>query len=315
MTPHMDPARIDEQELQSRRAFFEITGEDLQRLASLRSFADEVTDAIIEQLYELILGHPEAARMFKEHETVARVKKAQREYFVGLFAGRCDLAYVEDRLRIGIAHERVGIPPKWYLGAYAKYMRIISDFMFDKLPDAQTARLAYQSVSKLIAFDMALAMDAYIAAGHATIARQQAAVRELSTPVIRIHHRVLLLPLIGTIDTRRAEQLMESVLLKVAQEKAKVLIIDIAGVPIVDTEVAQHLLNTAHAVRLLGGNSILSGIAPTIAKTLVNLGVDISGLHTTHQLDEGLELALQLIGHEIRAQGDVRGDGRTRGRR
>ena len=105
------------------------------------------------------------------------------------------------RERIGVAHERVGIPPKWYLGAYAKYMRIISDFMFDKLPDAQAARLAYQSVSKLIAFDMALAMDAYIAAGHATIARQQAAVRELSTPVIRIHHRVLLLPLIGTIDT------------------------------------------------------------------------------------------------------------------
>src|SRR5690606_42002664 len=90
----------------------------------------------------------------------------------------------------------------------------------------------------------------------------QAAIRELSTPVIRLYPRVLLLPLIGTIDTHRADQLMETVLIKIVEEQAYVIIIDIAGVPVVDTSVADHLLKTTEAVRLLGAQTILSGISP-----------------------------------------------------
>lgn len=294
-----DKINFDEAELQSRRAFFEITDEDLRRLASLKSFAEENTHEVVEDLYVLVLGHPESKKLFIDHLVLERVKKAQHAYFLGLFSGKVDLDYVEDRLRIGIAHERAGVPPKWYIGAYARYMRSIFNRLSLKLKDPSEAKLAYTSVEKLVGFDMALAMDTYIAAQVDTIARHQAAIRELSTPVIRIHHRVLLLPLVGTIDTQRAEQLMEAVLVKVVAEQAKIIIIDIAGVAVVDTKVAEHLLKTTEAVRLLGAQTILSGISPTVAKTVVNLGVDISSMHTRSQLAEGLELAFDLVGKQV----------------
>ncbi|HEX7700170.1 MAG TPA: protoglobin domain-containing protein [Kofleriaceae bacterium] len=295
----MEKLHLDEAELQSRRAFFEITADDLKRLSSLRAFAEKHTDEIVEDLYELILGHPEAKRQFTEHATLVRVKRAQRDYFVGLFAGRCDLAYAQDRLRIGIAHERVGVPPKWYLGAYARYLRSIFDRLVTELPDPAQARATYQSIEKLVAFDMALAMDTYMAAQVDALARHQAAIRELSTPVIRLYSRVLLLPLIGTIDTHRADQLMEAVLVKIVEEQAHVIIIDIAGVPVVDTKVADHLLKTTEAVRLLGAQTILSGISPTIAKTIVNLGMNISAMHTKSRLADALELAFEIVGKRV----------------
>lgn len=291
--------KLDEAELQSRRAFFEITDEDLQRLASLRGFAEKHTDEIVEDLYVLILGHAKTRQMFPDDATVRRVKKAQRDYFLGLFAGRCDLAYAEDRLRIGLAHERVGLPPKWYLGAYSRYIRTTFRRLAAELTDPAEVQAAFVSIQKLVTFDMALAMETYIAAHRDAIERHQAAIRELSTPVIKIYNHVILLPLIGTIDTRRAEQVMETVLLKVVEEQAKAVIVDIAGVAVVDTKVADHLLQTTEAVRLLGAQTILSGISPTVAKTIVQLGMDISAMHTRNRLADALELALRIVGAKV----------------
>jgi rsbT co-antagonist protein RsbR len=93
---------------------------------------------------------------------------------------------------------------------------------------------------------------------------------------------------------------MESVLMRVVERQARVLILDIAGVPVVDTRVANHLLQTTEAVRLLGASTILTGISPQVAQTMVQLGVDLSSMHTRANLEEGLELALDLTGRVIR---------------
>ncbi len=302
--PHhqfMAKLQLDEAELRSRRAFFEITDADLERLAGLRPFAEKYTDEIITRLYELILGHAESRRLFTDDKMIRHVQAQQRQYFHGLFSGRCDLAYVEDRLRIGVAHERSGIPPKFYIGAYRRYLADILDCLTKELNDPAEVILSYQSIKKLVAFDMALAMDTYFASHLETLARHQAAIREMSTPVIQVHKRILLLPLVGAIDTQRAEQIMESVLLKVVEHQARVIIIEIAGVAVVDTRVADHLLKTTEAVRLLGAATILTGISPTVAKTIVNLGMDISAMHTRNNLADGIELALELD-HEWRTR-------------
>src|SRR5688572_19579277 len=117
--------KLDEQELKSRLAFFELTDEDFKRLSSLKSFADRWTQEITDGLYELIMGHPESRLFFPDESTLARVKKMQNSYFLGLFSGTCDLNYVRDRLRVGAAHERIGMPPKLYLGAYRRYCELI----------------------------------------------------------------------------------------------------------------------------------------------------------------------------------------------
>ncbi len=303
---YMKTLRLDDADLRSRRAFFELRDEDLARLATLRPFAEKHTDAIVDAFYELLLGHPETRRFFADDATIRRVKHAQREYFLGLFQGKCDLAYVEDRLRVGAAHERIGLAPRWYLGAYRRYLQLMHDRLFADLPEAE-ARAGFDSVQRLVFFDIALAVDTYIAANLDAVGRHQAAIRELSTPVIRVHDRILLLPLVGAIDSVRAQQVMDTVLLRVVEEKAKCIIIDIAGVPVVDTKVADNLVKTTASVRLLGAQTILTGISAQVARTMVQLGVDISAMHTLSNLSEGIELALDIVGKGITSKSRLRG--------
>lgn len=295
---HMQHLRLDDAELRARRAFFEITDDDLTRLAALRPIAERHAHDMVEDLYALILGHDETRAMFLDEAQVRRVKKLQRDYFLGLFAGRCDLAYVEDRVRVGATHERIGMGLKWYVGTYSRYLRLLFDRLQRDLPPGELAP-SFHAVEKLIAFDMSIAIDVYVAANLETMARHNAAIRELSTPVIRIQDRVLLLPLVGTVDSHRAQQIMETLLVRVVDEQAKVVIIDIAGVAVVDTKVADHLLKTTAAVRLLGARTILTGISPLVARTIVQLGVDISTMHTRNRLADGLELAMTLVGLRI----------------
>jgi rsbT co-antagonist protein RsbR len=295
----MKVLKLDEAELRSRRAFFELTDDDLARLASLRPFAEKHTDAIVEDFYKLLLTHFETKKFFPDELVIRRVKRTQREYFLGLFTGKCDLAYVEDRLRVGSTHERIGLSTKWYLGAYRKYMQLIEDALWKEYQDRTKVTQAFESIQKIVYFDMAVATDTYLASKLDALERHQAAIRELSTPVIRVHDRVLLLPLVGAIDSHRANQVMDSVLLKVSEVQAKVIIIDIAGVPVVDTKVADSLVKTTAAVRLLGAETILTGITAQVARTIVQLGVDITTMYTLSRLSEGIELALSLVGKAI----------------
>jgi rsbT co-antagonist protein RsbR len=299
MKEAMSRLKLDDHELASRLDFFELTAEDLARLASLRPFAESSTDEIIEAFYQLLLRHPETRKFFPDETTVRRVKKSQRDYFMGLFGGVVDRAYVENRVRVGSAHERIGMPPKWYLGAYRRYMQLLLEKLVAHFPDPRDAHLAFESAQKLVYLDMSIAIDTYVSASMEALKRHQAAIRELSTPVIRVHERVLLLPLVGTVDSGRAHQIMETVLLKVTEDQAKVLILDIAGVPVVDTKVADHILKTTAAVKLVGARTILTGISAQVARTIVQLGVDISAMDTQARLSDGIELALSLVGLQI----------------
>ena len=181
-------------------------------------------------------------------------------------------------------------------------LRETLDRLFADFP-APEAQANFRSLSKLVAFDTALAMDTYIAANLDTVARHQAAIRELSTPVIRVYDRVLLLPLVGTVDTHRAQQIMETLLTRTVEDQAKAIIVDIAGVPVVDTKVADHLLKTTAAVRMLGAVTIITGISAQVARTMVQLGVDLSSIETRARLADGIELALAKVGRVIAEKG------------
>jgi rsbT co-antagonist protein RsbR len=303
---YMEILKLDDEERRNRLAFFELTEDDFKRLTGLKSFADRWTHEITDGLYELIMKQPESRSFFPDDATLTRVKKLQNAYFLNLFSGHCDLNYVRDRLRVGAAHERIGMPPKLYLGAYRRYLALIHAKLLDHFKGNETeAAVALSSIRKIIFFDMALAIDTYIAAYLETMTRHQAAIRELSTPVIKVHDRILLLPIVGTVDTQRAHQIMETVLVQVVEQQAKVMILDIAGVPVVDTKVADHILKTTAAVQLLGAQTILTGISASVARTVVQLGVEITRMHTRAKLSEGIELALSIIGKKITAKRDL----------
>jgi anti-anti-sigma regulatory factor len=138
--------------------------------------------------------------------------------------------------------------------------------------------------------------------------RQRDEIMELSVPVIQVWDRVLIMPLIGALDSARAARLTESLLERIAADQAEVVILDISGVPTIDSGVAQHLLETVEAARLMGTVSILSGVRPDTAQSIVHLGIELGSLRSRNSLTEALELALRLV--RARAEpGDRAGSG------
>ena len=131
------------------------------------------------------------------------------------------------------------------------------------------------------------------------IGQQQDAIRDLSTPVLQVRERLLILPIIGLLDARRAHQLTEQLLRAIREHRAKVVVIDITGVPDVDEAVADHLAGTIDASRLMGAGVIITGLSAEIAQTLVSIGADIGKLNTAGDLQSGIEAAELLLGLKL----------------
>jgi rsbT co-antagonist protein RsbR len=152
---------------------------------------------------------------------------------------------------------------------------------------------------KLAFFDMTLAINTYIYARESALRRQQEAIRELSTPVLQIRDRLLLLPIVGVIDSQRAQLITEGVLRAIRGSRAKVVVMDVTGVATIDSRVANHLLQTVAAARLMGATVIVTGLSAEVAQSLVGLGIDLSQLNTVGDLQGGIEEGERLLGYRI----------------
>jgi len=164
------------------------------------------------------------------------------------------------------------------------------------LPRLSAALDVYEPVANKILSIVALA---FVDEREKVIREQQAAIRELSTPVLPIRERLLILPIIGIIDSVRARQLTEQLLQSIRSNRAKVVVIDITGVPNVDSRVANHLVQTVEAARLLGAKAIVTGLSPEIAQTLVTIGVDLSRMNTVGDLQGGIDVADRMLGYRV----------------
>jgi rsbT co-antagonist protein RsbR len=155
---------------------------------------------------------------------------------------------------------------------------------------------AYEPAANRIATTVAVG---FVQERERVIRQQQEAIRELSTPVLQVRERLLILPIIGVVDSERARQLTEQLLRGVRSNRAKVVVMDITGVPSVDATVANHLVQTVEASRLLGATVIVTGLSPEIAQTLVTIGVDLTKMNTVGDLQGGIEEAELLLGYKV----------------
>jgi rsbT co-antagonist protein RsbR len=155
---------------------------------------------------------------------------------------------------------------------------------------------AFEPASNRIAATVAAS---FVAQRERVIVQQQKAIRELSTPVLQVRERLLILPIIGAIDGGRARQLTEQLLRGIRTNRAKVVVVDVTGVPDVDSDVANHLLQAVEASRLMGASVIVSGLSAEIAQTLVTLGVDLTTMNAVVDLQGGIEQAEHLLGHKV----------------
>ena len=176
---------------------------------------------------------------------------------------------------------------------FAKYQ---SDFqLLNRILDA------YEPAANRIANTVAVG---FVQERERIIRQQQEAIRELSTPVLQVRERLLILPIIGVIDPQRARQLTEQLLRGIRTNRARVVVIDITGVAAMDATVANHLVQTVEASRLLGATVIVTGLSPEIAQTLVTIGVDLGKMNTVGDLQGGIEEAERLLGYKVTPFGE-----------
>ena len=155
---------------------------------------------------------------------------------------------------------------------------------------------AYEPAANRIANTVAVS---FVQERERVIRQQQEAIRELSTPVLQVRERLLILPIIGVIDSQRARQLTEQLLRGIRNNRAKVVVVDITGVPTIDSTVANHLVQTVEASRLMGASVIITGLSSEIAQTLVTIGVDLSKMNAVGDLQGGIEEAERLLGYKV----------------
>ena len=155
---------------------------------------------------------------------------------------------------------------------------------------------AYEPAANRIANTVAVS---FVEQRERVIRQQQKAIRELSTPVLQVRERLLILPIIGVIEAQRARQLTEQLLRGIRANRAKVVVVDVTGVPAIDSAVANHLVQTVEASRLMGASVIITGLSSEIAQTLVTLGVDLSKMNAVGDLQGGIEEAERMLGYKV----------------
>ena len=215
--------------------------------------------------------------------------------------GVVDNDYVKSRILIGEVHAKIGLPIESYIsGMNLSTEHITQQIQASSLPQ-ETRNATVLAVGKLLHLDTAIITGTYHHRTNDLLNIQNRAVMELSTPVIRIWPGIVMLPLIGVIDTSRAQQIIERLLESVVANEAKVALLDVSGVSTIDTHVAQHLIKTVTAATMLGAKVIVTGISPESSQTLTNLGVNLGDMRTLGNLQNGIREAFKLIDRKVTA--------------
>ncbi|WCL80750.1 protoglobin domain-containing protein [Saprospira sp. CCB-QB6] len=276
---------------------FFIQEEQLSLLQTAAPTIVKELPCIINQLYIDMQQFTHFGDYFHSEDYIQKVKELQIEHWRAFWEDDLDDAYLNKRERIGQVHARIGLPLDMYYDAV---------MMLNKAFEEELVKLGLDTAALLSAFHRRVSLDVYIVVDtynrimKERLEEQNEALREMSTPVAQIAEHILLLPLVGIIDSKRAQELMGNMLGRIGETGAQVFILDISGIAVVDTAVANHLIKMTKASRLMGCDCIISGISPAVAQTIVELGVQIDEIITEGTMRAALNEAYKLTGLELR---------------
>ncbi|WCL83060.1 STAS domain-containing protein [Saprospira sp. CCB-QB6] len=271
-----------------KRQYF-ITALDLAHLAQSEEQMEVERRAVFDELYAWMRQHEEFAVYYPE-ELIMGLSASEELFWANIIGGRFNEEYIATERAYGLQFAQTGIP----LDAYIAVLLAFHEFTYQAYQRQGLASvervMAYKKLSQA---SIEIITEVYSDIIQQQLEEQNEALRELSTPVAEIWDGILLLPLVGFIDSKRAKDMMETMLFNVAEKQAKVFILDISGVAIVDTAVANHLIKMTKAGRLMGCDCIISGISGSIAQTIVELGIQIDEIQTTGSMRDALAQAMR----------------------
>lgn len=268
-----------------------LTPEDKEAMRVFWEFYEPLADEISMELRASLRELPEWAPILRSLwpdglEQMERSSRARQRAAIldGEWA-----PYLEELRQQGLAYAQQGVSFVAWYDVIAIYRELIRRRLLDLIrTDVERATLVANGMTRFVDLAMSHLGEAYLAAKESIIAQQQLAIRELSLPILQVRDRLLVVPLVGVVDSTRARLLIESLLAAIRDKRARGVVIDVTGVPIVDTGVAHHLVQACEAAKLMGATVVITGISPEMAQTLVGLGAKLPAAETLGDLQEGI---------------------------
>ena len=280
-------------------ATYRLDDGDMGRIREFAQIAKPRMQEMVTEWYAWLQTQPEFDQFFSDTETLKRVQRLQDDYWLLFMSGFVDDEYIAMRRKVGEAHARIGLPLNTYFAGMNMFMELFGKCMREHDMDDGARSRMEESVAKLLHLDTAVVVETYNHLVEETLTAQAKSLMEMSTPVTQIWSGILLLPIVGIIDSKRARDIMNATLAKIGETQARIFILDISGVGVVDTAVANHLIKITRATRLMGCDCTISGVSPSIAQTIVDLGIDVGRIKTTSTMKDALADAFQRVGMEI----------------
>lgn len=277
---------------------FTVSDDDLETVRKFGALVSPRIDEFIEKLYMYfgdMLG-PDHEVHFPDEATLAHAQAAMRRAWLEFFEAHWDDDYIRSRMKIGEVHAQLQVEPRHYLAAMIQATDLLTDDLMPADLALEERHAMTTAVKKVALMEAALVVDVYSRRTAEVIAQQSRALVDMSTPIAGLWDGILMLPIVGILDSRRAQDIMQRMLEQVAEKQAVVFILDISGVAVVDTAVANHLIRMTKAARLMGCETIVSGLSPSVAQTIVELGIDVGEMRTTGNLRDALRVAFDRVG-------------------
>lgn len=278
---------------------FGVNEQDFARISNFGKFAAPKIDEVVDLLYvhmQAVLGETYTLH-FHDEKALARAKSLSRRAWLEFLAGQWDERYIQSRVRIGEIHAQLQIEPRHYLAIMDKAVDLLIEAGIESVP-AKDRHATITSIRRVASMEGAMVVDIYASRTSEIITQQSRALTDMSTPITAIWDGILMLPVVGIVDSRRAQDIMQRMLEQISEKRAVVFILDISGVAVVDTAVANHLIRMTKAARLMGSYTIVSGLSPSVAQTIVELGIEVSEMRTTGNLQDALRIAFERAGGE-----------------
>jgi rsbT co-antagonist protein RsbR len=208
--------------------------------------------------------------------------------------------YLEDLRQQGMNYAKMGVSFVAWYDIIAIYRELIRQLLFPVAQkDMARATMIGNGMNRMLDIAMSHLGEAYLATKEKIITDQQEAIRELSLPVLQVREELLIIPLVGMIDSTRARQLIETLLAAIRDKRARGVVVDVTGVPVVDTAIANTLVQVCDAARLMGAVVVITGISPDMAQTLVGLGARLPATETLVDLQEGIDFIERALGYSV----------------
>jgi len=296
---------LSEHDIDRRKRIVGLVPLDLERIGKIKDLVTQHVDELANSFFDYLAALEEGRPLTSAGARLERARQLKRDHLLAMVRGNYDAEYAAQRLELAVLYSRCNLDLRVFLGAFHHLLKNIGLKVMGSFQHAPLEGFeAFMSLKKIAFLDIGIIVDAIVFERERLIRTQQDAIRELSTPVLQIRERLLLLPIIGVIDTQRARLITENLLRSIRANRAKVVVMDVTGVATIDSKVANHLIQTVTAAKLMGASVIVTGLSADVAQSLVALGIDLAKLNTVGDLQGGMEEAEHLLGYRVALDGD-----------